>query len=132
MEPASRASSPYLLVFHDCLQGNRSKTSPREIGTVLAKWIEWHDCLDAQGKILSRGAIGPEARRVQGPFTPRKREHTQKKNPIVGYLLVDAATFDEAAAMAAGCPGLEHGFDVEVCELLVCSPLACHSPNRTI
>jgi hypothetical protein len=117
MEPTSRASSPYLLVFHDCLPGDRSKTSPREIGTVLAKWIEWHDCLDAQGKILFRGAIGPEARRVQAQFgASRYRVEADKRNPIVGYLLVDAVNFDEATQIAAGCPGLEYDFAVEVCK----------------
>lgn len=119
MEPASRASSPYLLVFHDCLQGDRSKTSPREIGIVLAKWLEWHDSLDAQGKILFRGAIGPAARLVQGPFGANSYQvEAEKRNPIVGYLLIDAANFDEAAEIAAGCPGLEYDFAVDVCKPL--------------
>lgn len=118
MEPESPAMSPYLLVFRDRLQSIRSKTSPRKIGMVLAEWIEWHDSLEARGKIRFRGAIEQETRRVQGAFSAGKPEITQKQNPIVGYLIVDATNFDEATAIAAGCPGLEHGFEVEVCELL--------------
>lgn len=117
MEPDPPALSAYLLVFRDCLQGTRPKTSPREIGTVLSKWIEWHDSLGAQGKIRLRGAIGSETRRVQGAFrADRYHVEVDKKNPIVGYLLIDAANFDEATEIAACCPGLEHGFAVEVCK----------------
>lgn len=117
MEPDPPALSAYLLVFRDCLQDTRPKTSPREIGTVLSKWIEWHDSLGAQGKIRLRGAIGSETRRVQGAFrADRYHVEVDKKNPIVGYLLIDAANFDEATEIAACCPGLEHGFAVEVCK----------------
>jgi hypothetical protein len=119
MERKTPAFSPYLLVFRDCLQGARSSTSPREIGTILAKWIEWHDSLDAQGKILVRGAIGPHARRVQGPFgSSRSQTEAEKLTPVVGYLLIDAANFDEATEIAAGCPGLGYDFVVEVCQPL--------------
>ena len=117
MEPESRAVSPYLLVFRDCFQAARSETSPREIGTVLAKWIEWHDALAAEGKIRFCGAIGPEIRRLQQPNdADRYRAEEEQRNPIVGYLLVDATNFDEATKIAAACPGLRHGFTVEVCK----------------
>jgi hypothetical protein len=118
MEPEPPALPSYLLVFRDRFKRIRSKTSPRDIGTVLTKWIEWHDSLEAQGRIRFRGAIGSETRRIQSPSGTDRRqgEHT---DPIVGYLLIGAANFEEATEIAAGCPGLQHGFAVEVCERFV-------------
>lgn len=118
MEPEPSPLFPYLLVFRDCSHRDRSKTSPREeIGKVLAKWIDWHDSLEAQGKIRFRGAIGAQTRRTQGSSDAgRYQILTQQTEPVVGYLIIDAANVDEASEIAAGCPGLEQGFSVEVCE----------------
>lgn len=117
MEPG--ALSSYLLVFRDCWRPAR-RNSPREIGMVLLKWIEWHDSLDSKGKIRFRGAIGQEIRRVQGrPSAERYSVQRAKTDPIVGYLLIQAATFDDALEIAAGCPGLDHGFAVDVCQPFV-------------
>ena len=117
MEPASPVVSRYLPVFRDCLQGAWSKTSPREIGTVLRKWIEWHDSIEAQGTIRFRGAIGSKSHRIRGQFSAeRYRVQTESTDPIVGYLLIGAVNFDEATEIAASCPALDHGFAVDVCE----------------
>lgn len=120
MEPEPPALSSYLLVFRDRLNRTRSKTSPREIGTVLTKWVEWHDSLEAQGRIRFRGAIWSETRRIQSRSpTGTRQVQTEHTNPIVGYLLIGAANFEEATEIAASCPGLQHGFAVEVCERFV-------------
>jgi hypothetical protein len=110
----------YLLVFRDCLGQARAKASALEIGRILTRWIEWHDSLAAQGKIRFRSAVEPEHRQIRGPFKGGHAPLVQEKEiePIVGYLLVDAASFDEAIEIARGCPGLEHGFTVEVCRPL--------------
>lgn len=111
---------PYLLIFRDRLTRTRAKTSPLEIGTVLSRWIEWHALLEGQGRIRFRGAIGSQSRRVSGPFDANaSRVQTETADSVVGYLLIDAANFDEAIEIASRCPGLEYGFVVEIC-----SPLA--------
>lgn len=131
MEAAPAELSPYLLVFRDCLQGVRSKTSPREIGTVLNKWIEWHDSLEAHGRIRFRGAIGPRPHRIQGQFSAdRYRVQTEPTDPIVGYLLIGAANFEEATEIAAGCPALDHGFAVDVCEPSILVQISDVSPTN--
>ncbi len=110
----------YLLVFRDCLRQARAQTSALEIGKILTRWIEWHDSLAAQGKMRFRGAVEPELRQIRGPFEGGRVLLAQREEvePIVGYLLIDAASFDEATEIAGGCPGLEHGFAVEVCRPL--------------
>ena len=37
---------------------------------------------------------------------------------LTGYVVVDAADLDAAATLAAGCPGLADGVDVEVAEVI--------------
>jgi len=37
---------------------------------------------------------------------------------LTGYVVIDAADLDAAAALAAGCPGLASGVDVEVAEVI--------------
>src|SRR5262249_54072318 len=99
----------YLLVF-------RAKTSALEIGRILTRWIEWHDSL---ATMRFRSAIEPEVRRIRGSFEGHvPLVEKEEVEPIVGYLLLDAASFDEATEIARGCPGLEHGFAVEVCRPL--------------
>jgi hypothetical protein len=107
---------PYLLIFRDRLPRTRAKTSPREIGTVLSRWIEWHASLEVQGRIRFRGAIGSQSRRVSGPPDANASQvQTETADSVVGYLLIDAANFDEATEIASRCPGLEYGFVVEIC-----------------
>jgi len=109
----------YLLVFRDCLRHARAKTSALEIGRILTRWIEWHNSLAAQGKMRFCGAIDPEFRQIREPSKGHVTlVQKEEGEPIVGYLLVDAESFDEATEIACGCPGLEHGFAVEVCRAL--------------
>ena len=37
---------------------------------------------------------------------------------LTGYVVIDAADLDAAAAVAGGCPGLADGVDVEVAEVI--------------
>jgi len=37
---------------------------------------------------------------------------------LTGYVVIDAADLDAAATLAAGCPGLAGGVDVEVAEVV--------------
>lgn len=37
---------------------------------------------------------------------------------LTGYVVIDASSPDEAARLASGCPGLQHGVSVEVAEVV--------------
>jgi hypothetical protein len=113
--PETFEFAAYLLVFRDSFQKTRARTSALEIGKILIKWIEWHDSLEAQEKIRFRSAIAPKFRKIGGAFgSSAESVRDEGAEQIVGYLLVNAASFDEATEIARGCPGLEHGFSVEV------------------
>jgi len=81
----------------------------------LQKWGTWIQGLAQAGKFkagepLERGGkvvAGAKKLVTDGPFV-------ESKEIVGGYLIVSAASLDEAAAMSKGCPILEEGGSVEV------------------
>jgi hypothetical protein len=100
----------YLLVVRDGAARCRHANSPGQAGELLCEWLEWHGLLEEQGKLRFCGAV--EASR------PCRKEALE---PVIGYLLVNAASLEEASAIASGCPGITHGFTVEICRPFKCS-----------
>ena len=107
--PPSRAT--YLLVVRDGAASFRRANSPEQAGELLCEWLEWHDLLDAQGRLRFCGAV--EASRTSSKEEP---------GPVIGYLLVNAASPEEASKIAGSCPGITHGFAVEICRPFSPSP----------
>lgn len=104
----------YLLVFRDTSAGSRRQMSPAEMGRLLQEWLEWHDLLESQGRLRFRSPVEPESQPVSTRLGEVNRLAVERTEPVVGYLLVDAANLEEAVEIARGCPGLERGFTVEV------------------
>jgi hypothetical protein len=49
---------------------------------------------------------------------PAARRGEPGRAVLTGYVVVDAADLDAAATLAASCPGLADGVDVEVAEVI--------------
>lgn len=104
----------YLFLFRG---GVDMKTlPPDQMEKLMGAWFGWigsmqqkgaykdGDPLDGGGRVVS----GPAGASVtDGPFAEGKEE-------IGGYIIVKAASLDEAAQMAKGCPILQGGGSVEV------------------
>jgi hypothetical protein len=118
MPPPSRAT--YLLVVRDGAARLGHADSPGQAGELLCEWLEWHDLLEAQGRLRFCGAV--EASR------PSPREELE---PVIGYLVVDAASLQEASEVAGGCPGIRHGFTVEICSPFSPSPHRLRNQDPT-
>jgi hypothetical protein len=106
-----------------CLQralpgGDGEKPSPAQMQAMYAKFNEWREkfrenLTDLGGRLgpgrvvtAVTGDIGPD-----GPFV-------EVKELVGGYMIVSAATLDEAIEVARGCPGLVRpGSGVEVIEI---------------
>jgi len=104
----------FLLLFR------HSQTSPdptpEEMQKIFGKWMDWMkdmkargvfegaDRLDDAGKVL-RAPRGTAV--TDGPFV-------EAKEVVGGFVIVSAANLGEAAKIAQGCPGLDHGTIVEV------------------
>jgi len=107
-------TSEYMLLFRG-LHWDKN-LSPEEIQNVMSRWIVWFDRLTQEGKakagqpLTEKGKIisGKKGQKVvDGPFA-------ESKESIAGYILLQAATLDEAVKIAKECPGLDYGISVEV------------------
>ena len=107
-------TSEYMLLFRG-MHWDKN-LSPQEIQNVMSRWIAWFDRLTQEGKakagqpLTEKGKIisGKKGQKVvDGPFA-------ESKESIAGYILLQAATLDEAVKIAKECPGLDYGISVEV------------------
>jgi autotransporter-associated beta strand protein len=99
----------YVLAFH----GGGMPETEEEQAQVMAAWGAWYGTLgdavvDPGNATGSAKTISPDGTVTVGGGP----------NPLSGYTLIDAGTFDEAVTMAKGCPILEAGGSIEVCETI--------------
>ncbi|MBK9072506.1 MAG: hypothetical protein IPL79_16135 [Myxococcales bacterium] len=107
-----------------CLQRNLSgasgvsggeKPSPSQMQAMYAKFNEWREKyqtnLPDMGGKLGAGKLVTSQPAPDGPLV-------EVKELVGGYMIVSAATIDEAIAVARECPGLVRpGSGVEVIEI---------------
>jgi len=95
--------------------GTGPNPSPEDMQRSLQKWGTWIQGLAQAGKFkagepLERGGkvvAGAKKLVTDGPFV-------ESKEIVGGYLIVSAASLEEATTMSKGCPILEEGGSVEV------------------
>src|SRR5262245_58497036 len=107
----------FLYVFRGGGYATQGVLSPTEIQQHLAKWNAWTDGLlkagrHAGGHVLEYPAAGKTLRgrdRVvtDGPYA-------ESKDLVSGTLVVQAASLEEAAELARGCPIFDLDGSVEV------------------
>lgn len=62
-----------------------------------------------------RSPVDPMSRSVSSQSgTATSSSWCEQQEPVIGYLLVEAINLEEATEVAHGCPGLAHGFRVEI------------------
>lgn len=106
-------SSTYLFIFRETAPERYEALSREERMQALARWNAWCDGLAAQGRLKSGHTLQPEGRVVAGKGTT-DGPFAEAKEVVGGYLLVEAASLDEATAIAEQCPNLPYGMVVEV------------------
>ena len=95
--------------------------SPQELEARLERVLAWFRDLEQKGHIASKGH--PLARTGGGIVRDSKGTVTdgpyaETKDIVIGFTIVEAKDFDEAARLAAGCPLLDSGGLVEVRPIL--------------
>ena len=80
--------------FHAWMEGIRSQT------TIVST-----NGLDPRKGVVLRGSRGQSV--TDGPYA-------ESKEVVGGYVLIEAASFDHAVALARECPGLDYNMAVEV------------------
>ncbi len=91
--------------------------SPEEMQSTTKSWMDWMGSIAAQNKLTDRGnrlSRSGKVVRTNGVITDGP--YTEIKEAILGYSLVSANSYEEAAELAKGCPILGAG-NVEVREI---------------
>lgn len=97
-------------------RGREYFDSPAEGQKHVQKWGEWFKSLQDKGVLKELGHPLDKTGKVvrgsskainDGPFA-------EAKDVIGGFSVIEAASLEEAASLAAGCPILEVGGSVEV------------------
>lgn len=101
----------YLLVYHG---GGASDGPPDE--EIMAAWGAWFGELGAAVVDGGNPIAGAQT------LTSDGASEGGGANPATGYSLIDAADMADALAKAKGCPVLNGGGSVEVCETIDMGP----------
>ena len=109
----------YMLLLHDD-PGGFSSLSPEEMQRAIEKYIAWGDRLRAEGVILDGNKLsdqpGKVVRRTEGRVRTTDGPHTESKEVLGGYYVIEAAGYDEAVRRVEDCPHLDFG-SIEVREI---------------
>ena len=113
MNPTN-STSEYLLLFRGT-DWDRN-LSPADLQKTMSGFLAWFERLTAEGTLKAGQPLLDEARIVSGKNgrTVTDGPFTESKEPIGGYFLIKAESFDEAVAIARQCPMLAVGVTVEV------------------
>ncbi len=106
----------YVLLFHDNITADAA--SEDEYRAILKDFGEWGRKLGAEGRLLGGHKLTDEPGRtmtkkdgsvlvLDGPFA-------ETKELIGGLVVVEAADYDDAVALAQSCPQLKYGGRIEL------------------
>jgi hypothetical protein len=96
--------------------------SPTELQAHLAKWNAWTAELQKAGKLAGATPLThpPSGKTVRGrDRVVTDGPYAESKDLVSGIVVIEAATLEEAAQLAQGCPILELDGSVEVRPVLV-------------
>jgi hypothetical protein len=105
--------------------------STDELQQVMNKVMAWFEELNERGKIKGGQPLGVHGRVisgtdgrlvVDGPFT-------ETKEAVGGYLVLHAATLNEAVEVARSIPTLRYGVSIEVRTILAECPIFARHPQ---
>lgn len=112
----------YMLLFRGSVPNEDAfqNLSPEDLQAEIQKWQTWIGGIAAQGKLIGSDALYPSGKVVNGsnhlitdgPFV-------ESKEIVGGYLLMQAASLEEAVEAAKGCPVFETEGRVEVRQLQI-------------
>ena len=109
----------YMFVFRRPTEA--PELSEEESNRLFGSWMAWVAALRAKGGYIAGDPLeaspakvvrGPKGAQISdGPFV-------EAKEVVGGYVLLTAASFEEAAELSRGCPDLPYGGTVEVRQIM--------------
>ena len=110
---SNKAKPEYMLFF----SGNWDRgLAPDELQEVMDHVMEWFERLNREGKVKGGEVLGDRRTIVTADKHSAVMDgpYPEAKEGIGGYLLLKAASFEEAVAVAETCPTLEYGVSIEI------------------
>jgi hypothetical protein len=113
--------SQFALLYRSTNEAHRETMgSPEKAQASLTKWRAWFKEMTEKGQLKS---IGEPLERVGKVVASRKKmvtdgPYTESKDVIGGFSIIEAASLEQAAKIASGCPVLDVGGSVEVRPIL--------------
>jgi hypothetical protein len=94
--------------------------SPEEMQARTKKWMDWMGSIAAQNKLANSGnRLFHHGKVVKANGVITDGPYAEIKETIGGYSIIKAASYEEAAQIAKGCPILAGGGNVEIREISV-------------
>jgi len=104
----------FLLVFRREVAAE-AQPSPEQMQAMMKNWQDWVGSIAAQNKLVSSGnRLAPEGKVIRPGQLVTDGPYVEIKEAIGGYIMIRAASLDEAAGLAKDCPILQVGGNVEV------------------
>lgn len=106
--------SSFLLILR---QPPGAPPSPEALKKIMTEFHGWMESLRARAMVIGTNGLDPTAGQVlrgaQG-LSVTDGPYAEGKEIVGGYVLIEAASFEEAVAAARDCPGLAYQMSVEV------------------
>lgn len=106
----------YLLVFRSAA-GNGAVRTPDEMSKNMESWKNWIGGIAQLGKFIGGQPLMAEGRVLSSNSHITDAPFAEGKEVVNGYLLVNAADYDEAVSLSKACPIFEDKGTVEVREV---------------
>ncbi|MCC8424332.1 YciI family protein [Mucilaginibacter sp. UR6-11] len=112
----------FLLIFRRDA-GFDAQLTPAQLQAISKPWQDWMGGLAAQNKLADSGnRLAVEGKVVKPGNVITNGPYVEIKEAIGGYIVVRAASLDEAAELSKGCPILTTGGNVEVRQIVPMQP----------
>ncbi|HMJ89483.1 MAG TPA: YciI family protein, partial [Candidatus Acidoferrum sp.] len=112
------AKTEYMLLFRG--EHWDKGLSPEELHPLMDRVMAWFEDLQERGKVKAGQPLAEHGRIISGKRsgTVADGPFVESKEAVGGYLIVHAATLEEAVVIAKGMPTLGYGITIEVRPLL--------------
>jgi hypothetical protein len=113
-EPANKPQ--FLLLMRQPYDGTGARPAPEQMQEIMAQFMSWLDGIREKHEVISTNGLDDRCQIVRGARGEILSDgpYLEAKEIIGGYVLITAGSYDEALAIARGCPGLAWGMGVEV------------------
>ncbi|WP_343701526.1 YciI family protein [Chitinophaga sp.] len=107
----------FMMIFRHPVPGETT-LSPEQLQAGIELWQNWIGGIAAQGKFVSTNQLGFQGKTLRPGRVVTDGPYAEVKEMVGGYVIVKAASLQEAADLAEGCPILAMGGHVEVRDIM--------------